>query len=91
MPSSELKQEKQLRAIEAEQAKVPELTVQRLVELYLTERIEDRKTKDGKIIPGAWKKKGQDEVRRTLYADAVDKLSDRNAAEITRKDVITLI
>ncbi|EAB4492542.1 tyrosine-type recombinase/integrase [Salmonella enterica] len=90
-PASELKQEKQLRAIEAEQAKVPELTVQGLVELYLTERIEDRKTKDGKIIPGARKKKGQDEVRRTLYADAVDKLGDRNAAEITRNDVITLI
>lgn len=90
-PASELKQEKQLRAIEAEQAKEPELTVQGLVELYLTERIEDRKTKDGKIIPGARKKKGQDEVRRTLYADAVDKLGDRNAAEITCNDVITLI
>lgn len=90
-PASELKQEKQLRAIEAEQVKVPELTVQGLVELYLTERIEDRKTKDGKIIPGARKKKGQDEVRRTLYADAVDKLGNRNAAEITRNDVITLI
>lgn len=90
-PASELKQEKQLRAIEAEQVKVPELTVQGLVELYLTERIEDRKTKDGKIIPGARKKKGQDEVRRTLYADAVDKLGNRNAAEITCNDVITLI
>ncbi|WNY81980.1 Arm DNA-binding domain-containing protein [Cronobacter dublinensis] len=31
-PASELKQEKHLRAIEAEQAKVPELTVQGLVE-----------------------------------------------------------
>ncbi|ELY4661414.1 integrase family protein [Cronobacter muytjensii] len=90
-PASELKQEKQRRAIEAEQAKVPELTVQGLVELYLTERTEGRKTKEGKIIPGARKKKGQDEVRRTLYADAVDKLGDRNAAEITRNDVITLI
>lgn len=29
-------------------------------------------------------------MRRTLYADAVDKLGDRNAAEITRNDVITL-
>lgn len=86
-PASELKQEKQLRAIEAEQV----ITVQGLVELYLTERIEDRKTKDGKIIPGARKKKGQDEVRRTLYADAVDKLGNRNAAEITCNDVITLI
>jgi len=90
-PASELKQEKQLRAIEAEQAKVPELTVQGLVELYLTERIEDRKTKDGKIIPGARKPKGQVEVRRTLYGDAVKSLGTRNAAEITRQDVINLI
>ncbi len=90
-PASELKQEKQLRAIEAEQTKVPELTVQGLVELYLTARIEDRKTRDGKIMPGAWKKKGQDEVPRALYADAVDKLGDHNASEITRNDVITLI
>lgn len=90
-PASELKQEKQLRAIEAEQAKVPELTVQGLVELYLTERIEDRKTKDGKVIPGARKPKGQAEVRRTLYGDAVKSLGSRNAAEITRQDVINLI
>jgi hypothetical protein len=40
------------------------LTVLGLVELYLTERIEDQ-TKDGKIIPGARKPKGQAEVRRT--------------------------
>ncbi|QDY42828.1 tyrosine-type recombinase/integrase [Candidatus Pantoea soli] len=90
-PASELKQEKQLRAIEAEQAKLPELTVQGLVELYLTERIEDRKTKDGKIIPGARKPKGQAEARRTLYGDAVKSLGTRNAAEITRQDVINLI
>ncbi|MEN0579146.1 tyrosine-type recombinase/integrase [Phytobacter palmae] len=90
-PASELKQEKQLRAIEAEQTKVTELTVQGLVELYLTERIEDRKTKDGKIIPGARKPKGQAEVRRTLYGDAVKSLGTRIAAEITRQDVINLI
>ena len=90
-PATELKQDKLQRAVEAEKAKIPELTIQGLVELYLTERIEDRKTSDGKIIPGARKKKGQDEVRRTLYADAVDKLGSRNATEITRNDVITLI
>ena len=90
-PASELKQEKQLRAIEAEQAKIPELTIQGLVELYLTERIEDRKTKEGKVIPGARKPKGQAEVRRTLYGDAVKSLGTRNAAEITRQDVINLI
>ena len=90
-PASELKQDKLQRAIEAEQAKIPELTVQGLVELYLTERIEDRKTKDGKVIPGARKPKGQAEVRRTLYGDAVKSLGTRNAAEITRQDVINLI
>ncbi|MHB5982364.1 tyrosine-type recombinase/integrase [Klebsiella pneumoniae] len=90
-PATELKQDKFQRAIEAEQAKIPELTIQGLVELYLTERIEDRKTKDGKIIPGARKPKGQAEVRRTLYGDAVKSLGTRNAAEITRQDVINLI
>lgn len=90
-PATELKKDKLQRAIEAEQVKLPELTVQGLVELYLTERIEDRKTKDGKIIPGARKPKGQAEVRRTLYGDAVKSLGTRNAAEITRQDVINLI
>ncbi|ELI4232336.1 tyrosine-type recombinase/integrase [Salmonella enterica] len=90
-PATELKKDKLQRAIEAEQAKIRELTVQGLVELYLTERIEDRKTKDGKIIPGARKPKGQAEVRRTLYGDAVKSLGTRNAAEITRQDVINLI
>lgn len=90
-PASELKQYKLQRTIEAEQAKIPELTVQGLVELYLTERIEDRKTKDGKVIPGARKPKGQAEVRRTLYGDAVKSLGTKNAAKITRQDVINLI
>lgn len=90
-PATELKQDKLQCAIEAEQAKIPELTIQGLVELYLTERIEDRKTKDGKVIPGARKPKGQAEVRRTLYGDAVKSLGTRNAAEITRQDVINLI
>lgn len=90
-PATELKKDKLQRGIEAEQAKIPELTVQGLVELYLTERIEDRKTKDGKVIPGARKPKGQAEVRRTLYGDAVKSLGTRNAAEIKRQDVINLI
>lgn len=90
-PATELKKDKLQRAIEAVQAKIPELTVQGLIELYLTERIEDRKTKDGKVISGARKPKGQAEVRRTLYSDAVKSLGTRNAAEITRQDVINLI
>lgn len=90
-PASEQKQEKLQKAKEAEQEKIPDFTVQGLVELYLTEHIEDRKTKDGKIIPGVRKKKGQAEVRRTLYGDAVKSLGTKIAAEITRKDVIDLI
>lgn len=90
-PASELKDEKQRLLEESQKPKAPVLTVEGLVDLYLTERIEDRKTKDGRIIPGARKPKGQAEVRRTLYGDAVKTLGTRNAAEITRQDVINLI
>lgn len=90
-PATELKEEKQRVLEESQKPKVAVLTVEGLVELYLTERIEDRKTKDGKIILGARKKKGQAEVRRTLYGDAVKTLGTRKASEITRKDVIDLI
>ena len=90
-PASELKDEKQQLLEESQKPKAAVLTVEGVVELYLTERIEDRKTKDGRIIPGARKPKGQAEVRRTLYGDAVKSLGTRNAAEITRQDVINLI
>lgn len=42
-------------------------------------------------LPAQEKKKGQAEVRCTVYADAVDKLGHRIAAEITRKDFIDLV
>ncbi|EAY3716374.1 DUF4102 domain-containing protein [Salmonella enterica] len=90
-PATELKEEKQRVLEESQKPKAAVLTVEGLVELYLTERIEDRNTKDGKIILGARKKKGQVEVRRTLYGDAVKTLGTRKASEITRKDVIDLI
>lgn len=90
-PASELKDEKQRLLKESQKPKTAVLTVEGVVELYLTERIEDRKTKDGKVIPGARKPKGQAEVRRTLYGDAVKSLGTRNAAEITRQNVINLI
>lgn len=90
-PATELKEGKQRLLEESQKPKAAVLTVEGLVELYLTERIEDRKTKDGKIILGARKKKGQAEVRRTLYGDAVKTLGTRKASEITRKDVIDLI
>ncbi len=90
-PASELKDEKQRLLEENQKPKAAVLTVEGLVELYLTERIEDRKSNDGKIIPGARKKKGQKEVRRTLENDAVAKLGARVAAEITRKDIVELV
>ena len=42
------------------------MTVEDLVEFYLTKYIEDRQV-NGKQIFGARNKKGQDETRRTLY------------------------
>ncbi|EAO4437977.1 tyrosine-type recombinase/integrase [Salmonella enterica] len=90
-PASELKNEKKRLLEESQKPKAVVLTVEGLVELYLTERIEDRKSADGKIILGARKKKGQKEVRRTLENDAVAKLGTRVAAEITRKDIVDLV
>lgn len=90
-PASELKDEKRRLLEKSQKPKAAVLRVEGVVELYLTERIEDRKTKDGRIIPGARKPKGQAEVRRTLYGDAVKTLGTRHAAEITRQDVINLI
>lgn len=90
-PASEQKDEKQRLLEESQKPKAAVLTVETVVELYLTERIEDRKTKDGRIIPGARKPKGQAEIRRTLYGDAVKTLGTRNAAGVTRLDVINLI
>lgn len=89
-PAAEIKSEKQKLQI-AKQDNKDCLTVHKLIELYLSERIEDRKTEDGKLIPGVRKKKGQNEVRRTLYADAVPKLGHLEADKVTRKDVIELI
>ena len=66
------------------------LTVKQLVDLYLKSYIEDREV-DGKLIHGARKKKGQKEVRRTLYGDAVLVLGRRPACKITRKDVVLMI
>lgn len=65
-------------------------TVEDMVELYLTQHIEDRMV-NGKRIAGARKPKGQSEVRRTLYGDAVRVFRKRPAFTITRKDVTSLI
>ena len=58
-PATELKEEKQYKKQVQLEPLETKLTVKALIELYLIERIEDRKGKDGKIIAGARKKKGQ--------------------------------
>ena len=90
-PAAEGKAAKAKLIEESNKAIIPEIIVERLVELYLTQSIEDRKIADGKIVAGARKKKGQSEVRRTLYGGAVKHLGTRIAKEITRKDVIDLV
>lgn len=72
------------------------MTVGELVEIYLQEVIEDRMVKDKrtgtfKRIAGARKPKGQSEVRRTLHGDAVRVLGERPAAEVTRKEIVSMI
>lgn len=72
--TTELKEEKQYKKQEQLQPQETKLTVKALIELYLVERIEDRKVKDGKIIAGARKKKGQIDVRRMLEVDVYSRL-----------------
>lgn len=88
--------EQQRLAEEQRQAVEAAFTLKDLVDLYLTEVIEDRMVTDPrtggrKRIPGARKAKGQDEVRRTLYGDAVRVLGERTAAEVSRQDVLSMI
>ncbi|MDH8101751.1 integrase, partial [Klebsiella pneumoniae] len=59
-------------------------TVEALIELYLTQRIEDRITPDGKRIPGVRKLKGQKETRRLLVKNVVPVLGHRTASQVTR-------
>lgn len=88
-PATEQKQAKKDKALK-EHKLSSRMTVEEVVELYLSKYIEDR-TVDGKIIAGARKKKGQDETRRTLYGDAVKALGKRYAEEVTRKDIVNMI
>ncbi len=66
-------------------------TVEDLVELYLTQYIEDRKSPNGQITAGARKPKGQSETRRTLHGDVIPKLGEMPANAITRKAVVDMI
>lgn len=64
--------------------------IKEMVNLYLSQYIED-KTINGLFIKGARKLKGQSEVKRTLYGDAVRVLGHRVASEINRKDIVNLV
>lgn len=86
-PATEAKAEKQRLKEMAVDAR---FTVKQMIELYLREYIEDRKV-NGKTVAGARKKKGQKETRRTLYGDAVAVLGSRQASEVTRKDIVTMV
>jgi integrase len=66
-------------------------TVEDLVELYLPQYIEDRKSPSGKVIAGARKPKGQSETRRTLYGDVIPELGAMPANVVTRKAVVDMI
>jgi integrase len=74
----------------AELQKRQDFTVKTLIDLYLEQYIDD-KIVSGKVIAGARKPKGQDEVRRTLYADPIRVLGKESASMITRKNVIAMV
>ncbi|PKI12784.1 tyrosine-type recombinase/integrase [Colwellia sp. 12G3] len=88
-PASEQKKAKKDKAI-IEEKLSSRMTVADVIELYLSQYIEDR-TVNGKVIAGARKKKGQSETRRTLYCDAVKELGDRYAEDVTRKNIVNMI
>lgn len=99
-PKAELeraqKLEQQKKDEEIRAAAVAKFTVSAMIELYLTEVIEDRmatdpRTGNKKLVRGARKPKGQSEARRTLYGDPVRVMGDRIAEDVSRKDVVTMI
>ena len=90
-PATEKKEaENAKREAKAQTRRQQEFTVKTLVDLYLEQYIDDRMV-NGKRIAGARKRKGQDEVRRTLYADPVRVLGNKPAANVTRKDISALV
>lgn len=97
-PASERKEQK----IASKQKKVKSeitlniLTLKDVIDLYLTEVVEDRviidqRTGTKRIIEGSRILKGQQEVRRTLYVDVVAKLGNVSAEGLVRKDIVELI
>lgn len=89
----ELREQQKLKELQLKKAQENKsnFTIKKMIDLYLTEYIQDRQTKDGKVIEGARKPKGQNEVRRTLYADPVKILGNQPATDVTRQNIIDLI
>lgn len=75
---------------QAEMLMAAELTNRKLVELYLSERIEDRVGPKGELIPGARNKKGQKEVRRIMAQDVLPFIGDLPACETKRHHILKL-
>ncbi|MGE8532316.1 MAG: tyrosine-type recombinase/integrase [Acinetobacter guillouiae] len=97
-PATEKKAEKNVlkRKKEKQSEANKALTVKDVVDLYLTEVIEDKVITDPrsgmkKNIPGVRNLKGQIEARRTLYADVVAVLGYRQADSVMRKDIVDFI
>ena len=94
-PATEAREEKQREREQKQEQERREaeklFTVEELVELYLTQYIEDRKSPSGRIIAGARKPKGQAETRRTLYGDVIPTLGKMPANTVTRKAVVDMI
>ncbi len=94
-PATEAREQKQREREQKQEQERQEaeerFTVEDLVELYLTQYIEDRKSPNGQIIAGARKPKGQSETRRTLYGDVIPKLGKMPANTVTRKAVVDMI
>lgn len=97
-PASQRKDEKALNKQKKEEsiAHIKTWTLKDVIDLYLTEVIEDRviidqRTGVKKIIEGSRNLKGQKETRRTLYTDAVKELGHKQADSIVRKDIVELV
>lgn len=95
-PVSERKEEKLLIKQKNSTFVIKTLTIKDVVDLYLTNIIEDRVITDQrtgikKIVKGSRNLKGQQETRRTLYVDVVPRLGDRLADSVVRKDIVEFI
>ncbi|AJR07558.1 site-specific integrase [Photobacterium gaetbulicola] len=69
----------------------PIFTINQMVELYLQEKIEDRRDASGRIVSGSRIKKGQKETRRTLERDVIEKIGRLDAEKLGRAEITELV